>query len=365
MSLIDKKLAQQIVNTVKDVCGKDVNFIEPSGIISASTNEQRIGTYHEIGQKAAASGTTIEVDTDDTYSGTYKGVNLPISHNHAIVAVIGISGIPDEVRVYAHLAEQITRLLIREKELNSISRADSDKKHYVLDSMINSRELNHDYLLDCFNDWKISTETKKRIILIEISSKYNPVNLSMLEQKIYNIYNNINVQLYAYYYPNIYIALIDDDDYLNNHHKIEKFAASYVKMLKTSIGRSVPYHQLERSYQSALTTSNSLTYDGNNYAVFDSMELEIILSCVNDEHRQEYMDKITGKLDEDEIQLLNIYYRTNMSLADTCERLFIHKNTLQYRLDKIYKKTGKNPRDFEDAVKIYLALKLRKTHTTV
>ena len=37
---IDHSLATQIVNTVKDVCGQDVNFIDQSGIIFASTNPQ-------------------------------------------------------------------------------------------------------------------------------------------------------------------------------------------------------------------------------------------------------------------------------------------------------------------------------------
>ena len=47
-----------------------------------------------------------------------------------------------------------------------------------------------------------------------------------------------------------------------------------------------------------------------------------------------------------------------MSLVAVCERLYLHKNTLQYRLNRIRKVTGLNPRDFEDAVILYLGLKL-------
>ena len=35
---IDRELAEQIVNTIKDVCDHDINFIAPSGIILASTD---------------------------------------------------------------------------------------------------------------------------------------------------------------------------------------------------------------------------------------------------------------------------------------------------------------------------------------
>ena len=114
---IGKQLATQIVDTVHDVCGHDINFINKNGIIYASTNTSRIGSFHEIGKKAADTGTVIEVLESEHYKGTSAGVNIPVTHNGYLIAVIGISGSPDEVRKYAYLAEKITRLLIREQEL--------------------------------------------------------------------------------------------------------------------------------------------------------------------------------------------------------------------------------------------------------
>ena len=116
---IGKQLATQIVDTVHDVCGHDINFINKNGIIYASTNTSRIGSFHEIGKKAADTKTVIEVQDNDHYEGTSSGVNIPVTHNGYLIAVIGISGSPDEVRKFAYLAEKITRLLIREQELNA------------------------------------------------------------------------------------------------------------------------------------------------------------------------------------------------------------------------------------------------------
>ena len=48
---ITRALAQQIVDTVRDLCGQNVNFIDCSGTIFASTDATRIGTFHEIGQQ--------------------------------------------------------------------------------------------------------------------------------------------------------------------------------------------------------------------------------------------------------------------------------------------------------------------------
>ena len=88
---ISHTLAQQIVNTIKDVCSYDINFINPSGTIIASTNSARIGTYHEIGRKAAVTGTTIEVAESDNFTGTRQGINMPLYHEDCLLAVIGIT----------------------------------------------------------------------------------------------------------------------------------------------------------------------------------------------------------------------------------------------------------------------------------
>ena len=98
---ISHTLAQQIVNTIKDVCSYDINFINPSGTIIASTNSARIGTYHEIGRKAAVTGTTIEVAESDNFTGTRQGINMPLYHEDCLLAVIGITGSPEKVRKYA------------------------------------------------------------------------------------------------------------------------------------------------------------------------------------------------------------------------------------------------------------------------
>lgn len=175
---INEDFAFQVVNTVKDVCGHDINFINQSGIIFASTMPERIGTFHEIGYKAALEGNTIEVTTDDSFYGTQKGVNLPVYYHHEFLAVIGIAGEPDSVRKYAHLAERITHLLIREREFNIASRNQSEKKHFVLDSLIKKENINMDYLNSCLTEFNINIKEKKRIIVIKAQKENSTSNLS-------------------------------------------------------------------------------------------------------------------------------------------------------------------------------------------
>ena len=42
MELISRAMAQQIVDTVKDVCSQNINFIDEKGIIVASTDRDRV-----------------------------------------------------------------------------------------------------------------------------------------------------------------------------------------------------------------------------------------------------------------------------------------------------------------------------------
>ena len=143
---LDKSLAFQVVNTIKDTCGQDINFIDKQGMIFASTNADRIGTFHAIGHKAAQTEQTIEVFSDDDFPGTQKGINMPLYYHGSFLAVIGITGEPDQVRQYVHLADRITHLLIREKELNRLSRSLEDKKHFVIDALIRNEIADPDYL---------------------------------------------------------------------------------------------------------------------------------------------------------------------------------------------------------------------------
>ena len=354
---IDRELAEQIVNTIKDVCDHDINFIAPSGIILASTDSSRVGTFHEIGQQAAASGSVLEVTEDNNFSGTKQGINLPLYHNEHLLAVIGITGIPDKVRSYAYLAERITNLLIREQELNQYSRA--DKKHFVIQSLIRNETDNQEYLTSCLHEFKIDLNTKKRIVLIR-TNKQNPItNRSILEQKIQQMFAQAHVCLHTFNYPGDFIALIEETDFEKQNYIFKLFAKEHFDILDIAVGKPTSLFQLHTSYQSAETALHSLIISSEHYVIFDDLTLELILSTITPENQKEFLAKTIAPLNEQELHLLEVYFSEEMSLAATSERLFLHKNTLQYKLNAIQKKCSLNPRKFQDAVLLYLAGKIK------
>ena len=99
--------------------------------------------------------------------------------------------------------------------------------------------------------------------------------------------------------------------------------------------------------------------------VFRQLLLEKILIDVPREESRQYCRQLfntdTEKLFTPEMMLtVETFFHKNLSLSDTARQLYIHRNTLVYRLDKIQKLTGLDIRRFDDAVtfKILYELKL-------
>lgn len=353
---IKRDLAQQIVNTVKDVCGKDVNFIDASGMIFASTQASRLGTYHEIGRQVAQTGTTIEVRPEESFAGTQCGINMPVYHNNSLVAVIGITGPPDEVRKYAHLAERITILLIREKELSELSRTQADKRQYIIDSLIRQEIPNTAYLNAVLDQMQIDLNTPKRLILIRYAAEAAPDNYSLMDQVMGNTFHNLGITLYAFHYPNEYRAVVDDADYSRKAKTIQYFAQKYQGRIKVAVGKPALIYHLDLSYKTALTAWMSIAGTDQSFRLFDDMTLELVLSSITRDTMEAFVSKTLARLSDKEQRILKAYFQEGASLSRTSQRLFIHKNTLQYQLNQMEQHCGLNPRHFHDSVLLYLAV---------
>ncbi|WP_332630348.1 PucR family transcriptional regulator [Halalkalibacter flavus] len=64
--------------------------------------------------------------------------------------------------------------------------------------------------------------------------------------------------------------------------------------------------------------------------------------------------------DPDLIQTIKVYLDCNMNVSLAAKKLYLHRNTLQYRVDKFIEKTGIDIRHFRSAVSIYLSLLIEK-----
>lgn len=358
---IQKNVAQQIVEAVKDVCEHDINFIDTNGIIFASTDKKRIGDYHEIGHKVAQSGEGIEVETDNSFLGTNKGVNIPFVYQGEICAVIGITGTPSEVRKYAYLSQKLTTLILREHELDTYERTQKTQLNHVIRKIIQNGYANQPYVTEFLKRHHISVGTDYRTILIKLdmhaASENAALNAASIEKNIYYAFEQTGSLLYTFNYPNEYVLLLEAKQLKKWRYLFQLLVEKNFPAVKIGIGNSMPLSKLHYSYKAAKLALSSL-FGEECMAVFEELDLELLLGNITEDVRDYFLEKTIKALSADEQEMLKTYFATNMSLKETCEQLFIHKNTLQYKLDKVGKETGFNPRKFKEAAILYIALKM-------
>ncbi len=147
---------------------------------------------------------------------------------------------------------------------------------------------------------------------------------------------------------------------------IQEETGSNVKVYIGGTVKSV--YDLSSSYSqanSAITLSNAISAKGNVHS-FKEYLLVRILEDMPRYKLTEYLDALmeinAGEIfsDEEMINTAEEFLENNLNVSETSRKLYLHRNTLMYRLDKIEKLTGLNLRKFSDAVTFRLITALIK-----
>lgn len=67
-------------------------------------------------------------------------------------------------------------------------------------------------------------------------------------------------------------------------------------------------------------------------------------------------DNVPSDFDEETLTTINKFFENNLNVSETSRQLFVHRNTLVYRIEKIQKSTGLDLRNFDDALTFKIAL---------
>jgi PucR family transcriptional regulator, purine catabolism regulatory protein len=99
-------------------------------------------------------------------------------------------------------------------------------------------------------------------------------------------------------------------------------------------------------------------YCEKNYYFYKDVELYSIFYKNYFNDISSFARFILGELVEDKelMDTISMYYECNESILNTSSKLFIHKNTLKYRLKNIEKITGLNIKNIDDKVKLYFGV---------
>ncbi len=160
------------------------------------------------------------------------------------------------------------------------------------------------------------------------------------------------------------IALIKQAEH-HTDEEIAEFTAAVIETIDTETGIQVQagiggstselngMKESMRQAAQAIATGRMFHPDGHVFC-YHRQAMERLISAVPAEARRQLRDELlspeTGKRPNHEtMETVRAFFRNDLNLSTTARELFIHRNTLIYRLDKIRKDTGFDLRRFQDA----------------
>lgn len=105
---------------------------------------------------------------------------------------------------------------------------------------------------------------------------------------------------------------------------------------------------------------------GDIYHV-DNLGVGKLLAEIKRESQKEFMEKTIystknnkeKKINETLLETLKVFFDNNLSILKTAKVIYVHSNTLLYRLRRVKEITGLDPKKFDGAVQLRMALKMR------
>ncbi|OUS69671.1 PucR family transcriptional regulator [Paenibacillus sp. MY03] len=103
---------------------------------------------------------------------------------------------------------------------------------------------------------------------------------------------------------------------------------------------------------------------GTNIHLPWMLQLERLLNTIPESYRAKYLEQSLKRADlfvePEMLATLETFFSLDCNVSETAKRLYIHRNTLLYRLDKLKQETGLDVRQFRDAVLVKIILLLYK-----
>ena len=277
--------------------------------------------------------------------------------------VLLANGNSDDVHMVGRMAAfQIQNLLVAYKE-----RFDKDNfiKNLLLDNLL---------LVDIYNRAKklhIDTEARRVVFILEISNEKENNSLETVRA----LFNSKSGD---------FITAVDEKSIIvvkelgaqDGSAEMERIAG----MILDSLGEEkkkealVAYgtvvgeiKEVSRSYKEARMALNvgKIFFEERSVIAYSSLGIgrliyQLPIPLCKMFIREIFDGKSPDDFDEETLITINKFFENSLNVSETSRQLYIHRNTLVYRLDKLQKSTGLDLRIFEDAITFKIALMVVK-----
>ncbi|WP_179133997.1 CdaR family transcriptional regulator [Halobacillus massiliensis] len=360
------ELADKIIQEVQLVLKENIIVLDEKAVIIASTEPERIGSFHEVAQRVLNTQKKQYISQAEArhINGVKAGINLPIFFEREVIGVIGITGKPDTVEPYADLLRKMTELMVRETYYLERKAAQSRGLESYFYEWLYTDGVDDDFvhrgeLLG------ISVDTPHLCILFHVNSSQSRV-YSFMEDTFRQIMPSQPENIFTQWGEGQFLLLKSTEENDNKRQlkrELKQWQEAFQRKhdLKLAIGvsKSTAKRNLKPTYteaEKALKVSKAR----GRMIHYDELMLDIILEEVSEPAQREYLERVLGTVQEKEelMETLTGYFSNNQSLVETARELNIHVNTLHYRLNQLKNLTGIDPREAEGITLFYLALSI-------
>lgn len=364
--MLSPEIAEKIVKDVKKLIGEDIIIVNTEGIIIASTDQDRIGNFHQGALIAAEKNDHFIILEKDERKliGVRAGINLPVFFRRDVIGVIGITGDPAKVSPFGEIIRKMTEMLVSENYYSQ----QLELQSRTLEAFVFDWLQNRDWDFVFLNQAKllnVDLKTNRQAIMIDIHQFEH-----LLPRDIYSSFSKwINAKTgdILIRWGNNRILLLRETAEQENRDQILNYVSSFQNFLEENLNSRISigigqivsskemilsYHQAERALRSIDQLSN---------IIFDEdLTIEMIFDEVKHETKQVFLKRTIGPIaKEDELlHTLKKLFENNHSLKKTAASLHVHINTLHYRLKKVYELTGLDPSNINDLLILFLSLQL-------
>jgi len=351
--MISNQILQSTIEGMKGISRMDFTVIDVDGKMIASTMEDAVDLEPAVVEFVKSPADSQEV----------QGYQFFKVYDEAQVEyILLVNGAGENAYTVGKMAAfQIQSLLVAYKE-----RFDKDNfiKNLLLDNLL---------LVDIYSRSKklhIQTDAKRVVIIVESGiAKDN----NALEAVRTSIGNNMDFVTAVDENSIIVVKELEEADV---GKEIEKSLKSIKSVLaKEGIGNvHVAYgtivneiKEVSRSYKEAKMALDvgKIFFDERDIIAYSELGIGRLIYQLPIPLCKMFIKEIFGgkspdDFDEETLTTINKFFENSLNVSETSRQLFIHRNTLVYRLDKLQKSTGLDLRVFEDAITFKIALMVVK-----
>ena len=248
------------------------------------------------------------------------------------------------------------------------------KERFDKDNFIKNLLLDNLLLIDIYSRAKklhIQTDVNRVVMIVETENGRDSNILEMMR----SYYSNNSGDFVTAVDENN-VIIVKDLSEGESMKEIEKTAAGIEKFLQKEhmTGIHIAYgtvvkeiKEVSRSYKEAKMALDvgKIFFDEKNVIAYSELGIgrliyQLPIPLCKMFIREIFGDKSPDDFDEETLVTINKFFENSLNVSETSRQLFIHRNTLVYRLDKLQKRTGLDLRVFEDAITFRIALMVVK-----